>query len=423
MLAATVARHQHNNMEELKEELRTVFISYSWDSEEHKNWVLNLADKLTKEGGVYVLLDRYDIRAGKPMTHFMEKAVNQSEKVLMIMTPNYKDKADNRIGGVGYEYSMITQEFYEKLDNEKFIPIRRNGNYDESAPKFLKSYVSHDMTNDLTFEKDFTDLLRIIYDEPEIVRPPLGKKPSFLSKTSSSTVTSLIDDKANLDACKMTTYAKWIIDIRINSLSDIDKTALFKQINSNIIIDKESKGFLPFILNNNYKSIHHPEIIYEIPLHTYIAFNHLMHEKLKIDDYLIHYEFSEYSNNDFCLLFISQPFSTLFYLLAILDKIHKQLNREIDISVSIKFHSDKRALLYGKHSPFNYPHIFNMQTMGIPESKADTTINLKEVSKDSMFDFFEKLYGLFVAENSKSLYPFVTLDRQHFDMVTNEFLN
>ena len=143
-------------MEQSEEEIKTVFISYSWDDEEHKIWVLNLADKLTKEGGVYVLLDRYDIKAGKPMTLFMEKAVNQAEKVLMIMTPNFKDKADNRIGGVGYEYSMITQEFYEKLDNEKFIPIRRKGNYDESAPKFLKSYMSVD-SDDLDHQSGHPD--------------------------------------------------------------------------------------------------------------------------------------------------------------------------------------------------------------------------------------------------------------------------
>jgi len=42
----------------------TVFISYSWDSEAHKEWVLNLANNLIKNG-IGVLLDQYDPSAGK----------------------------------------------------------------------------------------------------------------------------------------------------------------------------------------------------------------------------------------------------------------------------------------------------------------------------------------------------------------------
>jgi len=404
------------------DKITTVFISYSWDNEEHKKWVLNLADKLTENGGVYVILDRYDLKAGKAMTQFMEKAVNQADKVLLIMTPNYKDKADNRVGGVGYEYSMITQELYEKQDNEKFIPIRREGKYDECAPKFLKQYISHDMTNDATFESDFNYLLRIIYDEPEIKRPTLGKKPTFVSKTKTSISAALIDEKADLALCNMTTYAKWTIAIRLTSLSDQNKSELFKLITSNIIVDKERKHFLPFVLNNNYKVSHHPDIIYDFPLRRYIAYNHLMHEKLQIEDGLIHYEFCEYSDNDMWLLFISQPFSTLFYLLVILNSIHKQIQKNINISITVKFISDKRSLLYSNHSPFKYPHIFNMQNMEIPDNKAESSIELSSITKDSIFNLFEKLYGLFVAENPKSTQPFVTLDRQHFDMVTDEFL-
>ncbi len=38
-----------------------IFISYSWDSEEHKEWVLNLANKLCDDG-IDVILDRYHLR-------------------------------------------------------------------------------------------------------------------------------------------------------------------------------------------------------------------------------------------------------------------------------------------------------------------------------------------------------------------------
>jgi hypothetical protein len=35
-----------------------------------------LADKLARDGGIYMILDRYDLKPGKLMTNFMEKAAN-----------------------------------------------------------------------------------------------------------------------------------------------------------------------------------------------------------------------------------------------------------------------------------------------------------------------------------------------------------
>ena len=64
------------------------FISYSWDNDSHKDWVLNLANELMKNG-VDVFLDQYDLSLGMEMTHFMEKAVT-ADRILAILTPNYK---------------------------------------------------------------------------------------------------------------------------------------------------------------------------------------------------------------------------------------------------------------------------------------------------------------------------------------------
>ena len=86
----------------------TVFIHYSWDSENHKKWVLNLANRLIKNG-VDVFLDRFDLKIGSNLSCFMEKVVD-STKVLIIATENYKVKPENREGGVGYEFQMISGE-------------------------------------------------------------------------------------------------------------------------------------------------------------------------------------------------------------------------------------------------------------------------------------------------------------------------
>lgn len=156
-----------------------IFISYSWDDDKLKEWVLKLADQLSYNG-VYVFLDRYDLRVGKDMIRFMETSLEKADKVLLILTPNYKNKAEGRVGGVGCEYSIITSELYTHSNTEKFIPILKKGTRRESTPSFLRSRVDHDMSNEKFFEADFKELLRIIYNRPVVVRPPLGSPPSFL---------------------------------------------------------------------------------------------------------------------------------------------------------------------------------------------------------------------------------------------------
>ena len=156
-----------------------IFISYSWDDEKHKKWVLDLAYKLC-ENGVNVLLDRFDLTVGKDMNFFMENSVNSSRKVLLIMTPNYKKRAEKREGGVGYEISMITAQIVKNHNTDKFIPILRNGQREESTPNFIETRIDIDMRDDSSFENSFEELLRTIYNEPKIVRPKKWKKPRFL---------------------------------------------------------------------------------------------------------------------------------------------------------------------------------------------------------------------------------------------------
>jgi hypothetical protein len=152
-----------------------VFISYSWDNEAHKEWVLHLADKLIKQH-VEVILDRYELRAGKSITHFIDKAIATADRIIIIFTPNYKLRAEGRNGGVGYEYSIVNHSIYEnQKDSEKLIPILKSGASDESIPIFMRQFVHIDMSNDANFENSFTDLLREIRNEPEVVKPTLGK--------------------------------------------------------------------------------------------------------------------------------------------------------------------------------------------------------------------------------------------------------
>ncbi len=163
-----------------------VFASYSHDSDEHKQWVLKLCNKLV-ENGVDVMLDQWDVRLGTDQTFFMEK-LSTADRVLMICTDAYVKKADNREGGVGYEGLIITEQIAEDVKTDKFIPVIRQSSNERKMPIFLGKRQYIEFTDDDRFDEKFNELLHDIHGVPIISRPPLGENP--LTKQSSEFETS-----------------------------------------------------------------------------------------------------------------------------------------------------------------------------------------------------------------------------------------
>lgn len=165
------------------------FISYSWTSSEHFEWVLCLAEMLNSSG-VDVLLDRWSLRPGHDSIRFMESMVTDPSvtKVIVVSDKTYAEKADNRKGGVGAETQIISPEVYEKTDQNKFVALvtERDVNGKAYLPTYLRSRIYLDMTEE-KFSANFEELLRWIFDKPSHVKPPLGKVPAFLNESQPST--------------------------------------------------------------------------------------------------------------------------------------------------------------------------------------------------------------------------------------------
>ena len=156
----------------------TCFISYSWDSEEHNEWVRRLATEL-KKNGVQTRLDQWDVRLGMDLPQYMETSIRESDIVLLVCTPLFALKANKATGGVGYEKTIVTGEIYQGADPCKFTPILRSGTENDALPSYLKSKVYEDFRDDARFQKALERVLRHIFSEPEHSEPALGKKPSF----------------------------------------------------------------------------------------------------------------------------------------------------------------------------------------------------------------------------------------------------
>ena len=135
---------------------KKIFISYSWESKEHEEWVRTLAKELSEHFDVRI---DSKLPLGADLNVFMEQSVSTSDKVLLILTPEYKDRADNRKNGVGYETNVITNDMIKDNNTMKFIPIIRIGDKNSSFPIYLGNKKGLDMTNDNDYEEGLNILI------------------------------------------------------------------------------------------------------------------------------------------------------------------------------------------------------------------------------------------------------------------------
>ena len=157
----------------------TAFISYSWDDDTHKEWVKNLAERL-RQDGVDVTLDRWATAPGDQLPAFMEQAIRENQFILIICTPRYKSRSDEREGGVGYEGDIMTAEAMTKQNHRKFIPVLRKGTWDEVAPSWLSGKYHINLSANPYSERQYEDLVRTLLGKRETA-PPIGKPMETIS--------------------------------------------------------------------------------------------------------------------------------------------------------------------------------------------------------------------------------------------------
>ena len=150
----------------------TAFISYYWNDEDHKGWVEDLATCLW-EDGVDVKLDKW-VPPGYLIPEFIEKGVRESDFVVIICTPHYKERSDKREGWVGYEGSVITEELFRGQGNRnKFIPVLRSGKWTDATPSWIADRVSVDLSGKVYSEQEYARLRDTLLGRTEVA-PPIG---------------------------------------------------------------------------------------------------------------------------------------------------------------------------------------------------------------------------------------------------------
>ncbi|OAL77362.1 hypothetical protein AY606_11510 [Acinetobacter sp. SFB] len=160
-----------------------LFISYSWTSTEHEDWVLRLAHDLT-ESGVDVKFDKWDLKEGQDPYYFMEQMVADETiaKVIMICDQKYKSRADDREKGVGIETQIISSKIYNEVKQTKFVAViaEVDDNGNPFIPVYYSGRIHIDLSNDDKYTQNFEQLIRWVFDKPLHQRPQLGKPPQYI---------------------------------------------------------------------------------------------------------------------------------------------------------------------------------------------------------------------------------------------------
>jgi len=154
-----------------------VFISYSQDSDKHKNRVLGLSERLRKDG-LNCLIDLYYSEGpieGWPL--WMQRKIQESDFVLIVCTKKYIQKLEcnenNETGhGVSWEGKLIYNELYfSKLQTKKFLPVI----FDPSDKKYIPQPLLGHNYFALTSEKQYIKLYRKLTNQSEYVPTNVGK--------------------------------------------------------------------------------------------------------------------------------------------------------------------------------------------------------------------------------------------------------
>lgn len=173
-------------MTELKQP--KVFISYSWSSPEHQEWVLDLARTL-HDDNVDVVIDKWNLREGQSVIDFMESMVVDPsiDKIIMVIDSQYQVKADSRNGGVGTESTILSNVMYNKKSTNNIVAVIAETG--ARPPVFYSGRVFIDLCSEEKYAENYEDLVRWIYGKFKHERPKTkGRTPSFIHEDDSTAV-------------------------------------------------------------------------------------------------------------------------------------------------------------------------------------------------------------------------------------------
>lgn len=173
----------------MQEKNPKVFISYSHDSKNHQDRVLELSNKLRREG-IDCSLDQYEDSPPEGWPKWMDRNVKNSDFVLVVSTEVYYNRVlgvDESGNGIKWESTLIYQQLYNAgANNIKFIPVIFGDGKFENIPEPLQGATFYNVDDSEIYEKLYRRLRGIKTEKPELGKlrqlPQKQRKTLFISE-------------------------------------------------------------------------------------------------------------------------------------------------------------------------------------------------------------------------------------------------
>jgi hypothetical protein len=214
----------------MEEKNPKVFISYSHDSKEHQDRVLDFSNKLRSEG-IDCTLDQYEDSPPEGWPKWMDRNIRTSDYVLVVCTDSYYKKVmgDENGKGIQWESSIIYQHLYNAgANNKKFIPVLfKNGEF-EHIPEPLQGASYYNIEDKDAYNKLYWRLRSVKTEKPE-----LGKLRELPQKERRTLFVSDLIDQEKWQ------QANWQNGVAYLYSSNGDLPPVFTVLFENIEIGKE----------------------------------------------------------------------------------------------------------------------------------------------------------------------------------------
>lgn len=399
-------------MQEENEINPNVFISYSHDSEDYKDWVRSFSDRLTSEG-IKTTLDQYDLTLGDMNPLFMEKGIAESDYVIMLITEQYAKKANARIGGAGYETNIVTGEICIHGNRKRFIPVFVKIDFDK-APEYLKGANAVKIKNLFSYDNEYESIYRVITGQT-LKRPALGsiRKINTISHAQMFDIPSLITKKR---------VDKWVnIDFIFElsclaecSVSEIYTGFMKYRVNRNDQIMRQANFKLPYILSDQYKKSHQSQIIFESNDYTNSTINLSTYDKLVFEENFIRYSYLEMSDHTKIMLNGQFVLGNIIFILDLINKVINDYGGQTNVYAKFSIDSNSRVEFSSKKDRLHISSTF-FTMYGLSEKQKDH-YNFSSLKNTEVLRFVNRFLNTFTSPTQNDPIPFLSIDIDSLDL-------
>lgn len=291
---------KHNIIENKKMELKDVFVTYSWDDEEHNDKVISFTNFL-RDNGFEAEVDKLmsQRESATDFNKMMHQAMTDYKKVIVVLSKGYKEKAIAFKGGVGNEYNLIIKDIQQSKN--KYILVSFDKISDDIIPLLFQGRQIIDLSIKENMNELFSKLMGeqiIEFSEVGKNKPNIAKKviPPFEIKEKNVEIVNLIPrfDSA-IQSEKLLTKIEYELSVELKN----ETGETFEDYNLEVHYPKNSTEYnVDGKIENHYKIViyeNNPKIFSKqsksVHLHRILIRNYTAEEIL--ENYLIVKVFSK----------------------------------------------------------------------------------------------------------------------------------